>query len=40
MTTFLFYLCAILLLLTIAAAIADGIGHLFPHLLDPERRRR
>lgn len=36
MIVFLFYLIAILVIFTIAACIADGIGYFFPDWLDQQ----
>lgn len=36
MIVFLFYICAILFVLTFCAAVADAIGHFFPDW-DPGR---
>ena len=36
MIVFWFYLTALLLIFTVAAALADWLGHEFPDFLDPD----
>lgn len=36
MTIFWFYLCVILVIFTVAAALADGLGRAFPDFLEPD----